>query len=75
MGLNRRFLLVDIRKGSKPDLPCGLHIIGLLNEDGLGVLKQSNFHEKQSAIILETISTPRCDHLNRSKLGPISVLH
>jgi hypothetical protein len=36
-------------------LPRRLHIPGLLNEDILGVLKQSAFHEKQSAIILEAM--------------------
>ena len=55
IGLDRRLLLVDIRKRSKPDLPRGLHILGLLNEDALGVLEQSAFHEKQSAIILEAM--------------------
>src|ERR1700722_10757777 len=55
VGLNRRLLLVDVRKRSKPDLPRGLHIPGLLNEDALGVFKQSAFHEKQSAIILKAM--------------------
>ena len=53
--LNRRFLLVDLRKRSKPDLPRGLHILGLLNEDALRVFQQSAFHEQQGAIILEAV--------------------
>ena len=38
-----------------PEWPRSLHILGLLNEDALGVVKQSALHEKQSAIILEAM--------------------
>src|SRR5579862_5270999 len=55
VGLYCRFLSFDIGKRSEPDLPRRLYILGLLNEDSLGILEQSALHEKQSAVILEAM--------------------
>jgi hypothetical protein len=49
------FVPVDVRNPCKPNLPRGLHVLGLLNQDVLGVLEQSTLHEQQSAIVLEAV--------------------
>ena len=39
IGLDRGFVLVDVRKRSESDLSRGLHILGLLNKNAVGVLE------------------------------------
>src|SRR6185312_1879363 len=52
---HRGLVLVDIANRRKPQLPGGLYVPGLLNEDAPGVFEQGAFHEKQRAVVLETM--------------------
>ncbi len=74
VGLQRLLEPGHVLDAREPDLPGRLHVLGLLNEDALGVLEQRALVKQDGAVLLEAVDERDVLAVERvARLAPLQI--